>query len=315
MPHYSYNICGMSIESAHPLLGLSPVDAEDPDYAFKVCASGSAPECSWLRHFEVTNGKPWLSVAGRENDFHLRFPDLGHFHANTAAKEIRCYREADTPIESIVHLFLDMVMPLVLSQQGRLVLHAGAVSVFGNIIAFLGETGQGKSSITASFGLKGYPVVTDDCLVVDKKNETPWGVPLYPGLRLWPDAVLAIFGDDLSLPDVAHYTNKQRLGPGADVLTFRSEPGPLGGMYVLSAKSGNRDDRSVTIDPLTPREAFMELVKHPYRLGLDNREWLKEEFQALGRLVNSLAVRRVTYPRNYGLLPKVCEAILEDLGK
>jgi hypothetical protein len=84
-------------------------------------------------------------------------------------------------------------------------------------------------------------------------------------------------------------------------------------MYVLSAKSGNRGDRSVTIDPLTPREAFMELVKHPYRLGLDNREWLKEEFQALGRLVNSLAVRRVTYPRNYGLLPKVCEAILEDL--
>ena len=35
--------------------------------------------------------------------------------------------------------------------------------------------------------------------------------------------------------------------------------------------------------------------------------------QILGRLANSLAVRRISYPRDYALLPDVHEAILADL--
>ena len=75
-----------------------------------------------------------------------------------------------------------------------------------------------------------------------------------------------------------------------------------------------KDNRTITIDPLSPREAFMELVKHPYRLGLNPREKLRGEFQTLGRLVNSLAVRRICFPRDYALLPDVHEAILADLN-
>ena len=83
---------------------------------------------------------------------------------------------------------------------------------------------------------------------------------------------------------------------------------------MLSARQKNKDDSTVTIDPLGPREAFMELVKHPYRLGLNTRERLREEFQTLGRLVNSLAIRRIVYPRDYALLPDVHATILADLG-
>lgn len=208
-----------------------------------------------------------------------------------------------------------MVMPLIQSQQGMLVLHAGAVSVSGKIIAFLGETGQGKSSLTASFGLNGQPVVTDDCLVVDEKTGTLTGLPLYPGLRLWPDTVTALFGSSLTLPPVAHYTDKQRLGPDNGAMPFHSEPAPLGAMYVLNAKTQTADDRSITIDRLRPRQAFMELMKHPYRLGIDHHDRLQEEFRSLGRVVNSLKIRRITYPRDYALLPKVYNAILKDLNQ
>lgn len=251
---------------------------------------------------------------GKNADFHLRFSKLAHFSVSGTHKEICCYCKPDVPQESIVHLLLDMVVPLLLSQQDRLVLHAGAVSISGKIIAFLGETGQGKSSITASFGQKGFPVVTDDCLVVEDKGTYPVCIPLYPGLRLWPDAVSALFGDDLSLPAVAHFTDKRRLGPEKGLLTFSADPGPLGRIYVLSARQKKKDDSTVTIEPLAPREAFMELVKHPYRLGLNTRERLREEFQNLGRLVNSLAIRRIVYPRDYALLPEVHAAVLADLG-
>jgi hypothetical protein len=310
----TYNICGLSIKSDISVPQLSPADGKEPDYAFNVLTTGSAPVCRWRRHFSLPDGKPWMSVGGRNADFHLRFSKLAHFRVSGSEKEICCYCKSDIPLESIVHLFLDMVVPLVLSQQDRMVLHAGAVMISGKIIAFLGETGQGKSSITASFGQKGFAVVTDDCLVVEDTERHHICTPLYPGLRLWPDAVLALFGDDLSLPAVAHYTDKRRLGPEKGLLIFCSEPGPLDQIYVLSTQQKKKDNRTITIDPLSPREAFMELVKHPYRLGLNPRERLRGEFQTLGRLVNSLAVRRICYPRDYALLPDVHEAILADLN-
>jgi len=302
------------MESDTPIPQLSPVDGNGPDLVFKVSTTGIAPVCPWKRHFILPNGQPWMSVGGKNADFHLRFSKLAHFSVSSTEKEICCYCRPDVPLESIVHLLLDMVVPLLLSQQGRLVLHAGAASIYGKIIAFLGETGQGKSSITASFGQKGFPVVTDDCLVVEDKGRYPVCIPLYPGLRLWPDAVSALFGDDLSLPAVAHFTDKRRLGIEKGLLTFSGNPGPLKRIYVLSARQKKKDDSTVTIDPLGPREAFMELVKHLYRLGLNTRKRLREEFQTLGRLVNSLSVRRLCYPRDYALLPDVHEAILADLG-
>jgi hypothetical protein len=127
--------------------------------------------------------------------------------------------------------------------------------------------------------------------------------------------VLALFGDNLSLPAVAHYTDKRRLGPEKGRLIFRSEPGPLDRIYVLSAQQEKKDNRTITINSLSPRDAFMELVKHPYRLGLNPREKLRTEFQTLSRLVNSLAVRRIRYPQDYALLPDVHEAILADLNE
>ena len=83
---------------------------------------------------------------------------------------------------------------------------------------------------------------------------------------------------------------------------------------MLAAQPKKKGHRTITIDPIAPREAFMELVKHPYRLGLNPREKLRGEFQTLGRLVNSLAVRRICFPRDYALLPDVHEAILADLN-
>jgi hypothetical protein len=310
----TYNICGLSIKSDIPIPQLPPADGKEPDYALKVLTTGSAPVCRWKLHFSLPNGKPWMSVGGRNADFHLRFSKLAHFSVSGSEKEICCYCKSDFPLESIVHLFLDMVVPLLLSQQDRMVLHAGAVMISGKIIAFLGETGQGKSSLTTSFGQKGFAVVTDDCLVIENKEGHPIGTPLYPGLRLWPEAVLALFGDDLSLPPVAHYTDKRRLGPEKGLLIFCPEPGPLDRIYVLSAQQEKKDNRTITIDSLSPRDAFMELVKHPYRLGLNPREKLRTEFQTLSRLVNSLTVCRIRYPRDYAALPDVHEAILADLN-
>lgn len=311
----TYDICGLTIKSELPIPLLLPSDGPKPDYEFKLLTSARAPACRWKHHFKLPDGRPWMSVAGLPSDFHLSFPKLAHFSVSAAAKEICCYCKSEISPVTLLHLFLDLLMPLILSQQEKLVLHAGAVMISGKVIAFIGGTGQGKSSITASFGQKGFPVVADDCLVIEDKGRHRICTPLYPGLRLWPDAVFELFGGDLILPAVAHYTEKRRLGPDTGLLDFCREPGPLEHMYVLSTRPERKYGQAVTIDPLSPREALMELVKHPYRLGLNPRQRLKHEFEAIGRLANSLAVSRLYYSRDYALLPEVHGAILADLDQ
>jgi hypothetical protein len=314
MPHYSYTICGLSIESDIPLPELSTDNgSRDPDYRFEAFTPGNAPSCRWLHHYTLSNRKPWLSLAGEGGNYHLRFPELAHFHVSTLAKAIRCYPVPGIPLTTITHLFLDIVIPLVLSQQASLVLHASGVLISGKMIAFLGETGQGKSTITAGLGQRGFPVVTDDCLVVEEKEGQFLGVPLYPSLRLWPEALSALFGNTPKLPRVAHYTDKIRVRMSEDLLCFSVMSGPLYRIYILARHDDVNREPAITIDPLSPRDAFMALVKHPYRLEIGIRERLRKEFDVIGRVVNSIDVHCMSYPRDYALLPNVCETILADL--
>jgi len=311
---FSYTICGLSFKSDIPFPELSGDNGgKEPDYIFKAHTPGNPPSCPWLHHYKQPNGKSWLSLGGESTDYHLRFPELAHFHVKTHKKEIHCYRSAGIPWESITHLFLDIVIPLALSQQASLVLHASAVLISGQMIAFLGETGQGKSTITASLGQHGFPVVTDDCLVIEEKEGQFLGIPLYPSLRLWPETLSALFGDRPQLPRVAHYTDKKRLGMGEDLLRFSPAARPLHRIYILVQQSNTENGHGVTIDPLSSRDAFMALIKHPYRLEIGIHGRLRQEFDTIGRVVNSIEVRRMSYPREYALLPKVCETILKDL--
>jgi len=316
MPQYPYHICGLSIDSDIPLTELSTNNGRrTPDYRFEAFTPGKAPSCRWLHHYSLSNTTPWLSMAVEGIGYHLRFNELAHFHVNKATKAIHCYPMPDIPLTTITHLFLDIVIPLVLSQQASLVLHASAVSISGKMIAFLGGTGQGKSTITTSLGQKGYPVVTDDCLVIEEEGNNFLGIPIYPSLRLWPEVVSALFDPTPRLPRVAHYTDKMRLGLREDLLRFSDLPRSLHRIYVLNRYPETEMTQDILIDTLSPRDAFMETVKHPYRLEIDIRQILQKEFNVLGRLVNSIDIRRIRYPRDYALLPNVCEAILEDLKK
>ena len=201
MSLYTYTICGLSIDSDIPILELPAENGSgESDYTFMAHTQENPPSCNWLHHYTQADMTPWLSLAGEDTNYHLRFPELAHFHVSAQAKAIQCYPMPGTPLTTITHLFLDIVLPLILSRQAGLVLHGGAVLIAGQMIAFLGETGQGKSTIAASLGQQGFPVVTDDCLVVEEREGQFFGNPLYPSLRLWPEAISALFGDRPDCP-------------------------------------------------------------------------------------------------------------------
>lgn len=54
--------------------------------------------------------------------------------------------------------------------EGRLLLHAGAVERDGRVIVIAGDSGQGKSTLTAALLQRGYSYVTDELVAIDPSN-------------------------------------------------------------------------------------------------------------------------------------------------
>ena len=147
---------------------LKPSDNPDCGLRFVMSAQRApAPSGEPIQQWELPEGCVWLSMSRVEGGYQLRFPGLATFHVSARAETVRCWPHPGTPGNTVRHLFLDQVMPLVLSLAGRTVLHASAVSTGNGAIAFSGESGRGKSTLAGAFVNHGASLMTDDCLLLD----------------------------------------------------------------------------------------------------------------------------------------------------
>ena len=90
---------------------------------------------------------------------------------------------------------------------------------------------------------------------------------------------------------------------------------PVRRIYVLGRAEPSARSGAATISAVTPREAFIELVKHTYRLDLDDRSRLRDEFDSIGRIAARPAlVYRLAVPRDLSELPAVHAVILDHCG-
>jgi len=257
--------------------------------------AGGSPDCVLeLRHgpirerstgrrraLRLPNGTISMTIGRCRSGFLVRFPGLAVFLVSRDGQRVSCARRRGTRPTIVSHLFLAQVLPRALSQRGRLVLHASAVATEHGAVAFLGAAGQGKSTLSASFVGRSFPLLTDDGLLLD----------------------------------VAHRTGKKRLTVDRGPWMFSRQPVPVRRMYVLGRAKATAHSRAVTITALTPREAFIELVKHTYRLDLDDRIRLRDEFDSISRIAaRPSLIYRLAFRRDLSRLPAVQAAILEHCG-
>jgi hypothetical protein len=302
------------VESSFPL-GVATVDRGAPDcVVFFSCTKAHESDANqWFHHITGASDKPWMSRAKQGPSYVLRFHGLIDFLISGDGTVVCGHPRPGTTPDTIRHLFLDQVMPRVISHRGRLVLHASAVLTPQGVIAFLGDTGRGKSTLMASFCRHGFPGVADDCLILEEEEGKLFAIPSYSGLRLWPDTISALFGNEQQYPRVAHYTRKKRVSPDDGLLPSCTDRVPLRRLYVLPSPEALGDHRTITIEELSPREAVMALVGSVYRLDITDREKLTREFEALSQLAGSLGLWRLAIPRDFALLPTVQETVLKHL--
>ncbi|MHB1582438.1 MAG: hypothetical protein ACYC0E_01625 [Acidimicrobiales bacterium] len=126
----------------------------------------------------VVNGVPSYTFARRPNGSVARFYGLADFEIDPTNRRIVYHRDPATDPEFVAILLAGSMAAYLLSAAGRLVLHASAVEVDRAAVAFVGWSGQGKTTLATLLCAEGCRLVTDDVLPVDVTSD---GVSCIPG--------------------------------------------------------------------------------------------------------------------------------------
>lgn len=311
-----YRACNLVLETDTPLADVPRCEDGEPQCWFSISSdSWSAPrEGEWVHDFCTPGGTTWISVWRLGAFYMLRFPDLADFVISNQGDEVRAYPAPGVPEITIRHLLLGQVLPFVLSRRGDVVLHASAVVSPVGAIAFLGASGQGKSTLTASLTQRGLPLLADDCLLVQGDERGFAALPGYGGIRLWPDSIAELYHRSPDLAPVAHYTDKLVVRPSNDGLGPMAEPVELRRIYLLDPIADSDSECQVAITPMSQQEGFINYLKHSYRLDPHDRPALATEFSRLTQLAAAHLLFRLTYPRNFLRLRDVEDTVLADCG-
>lgn len=298
----SYRFGDLILASEFPCTQLPAVDAA-PDCTF-VLRRGRAWRPHWEQAWPAVGGEVAL-VGAREGDaYRLGVPGVAVFSIDATATRIAGAAEGDASAETIEHLLVDQVLPRLLAHRGRLVLHAGGLLTPFGAVAFIGESGMGKSTLCSALARAGHRVLGDDGLVVRPRPDgAPDVLATYPGLRLLPESLHELHGADVPTTPVASGRPKRRVAIGGG-----AGPAPLRAIYALA------ESRDVQIHHVRGVDAIMTLVTSSFHLHWNDPVRSRDHFERVAATVHEVPVRRLGYPRDFAALPRVVSAVIEDLA-
>jgi hypothetical protein len=257
--------------------------------------------------------KEWFSRAGLpDGSDYLRWSGLFEFLVSADGRRIACRELNGASPESFQTYLLGQVLSFALLKQGFEPLHATSVVIDEEAVAFLGNCGYGKSSLGAAFLQEGYPLLTDDLLVLKEKGDRFVAYPGPPRIKLFPEIAGNVLGDRVTGTPMNNDTSKLVIPLGPDEAVSPECAFPLRAIYILRPPASLHSPR-IVIRQLSPRRAFLALVKNTFNAIVVDPERLKRQFVLAGRLATTVPVKSLSYPRRLKRLPAVREAVRSDL--
>jgi hypothetical protein len=306
-----YRYADVTVRSTLPLAELSPltrVGVGSSEISFDQLASPRERAAEdWIHHWKTGDGAPVLSLARIGEGYLLRFPGLADFAISADGGRIGAWPTGETDAETLRHLLLDQVLPRLLAHKRRLVLHAGAIRAGTRAIAFVSESGGGKSTLTASFHEAGCPLLSDDGLMLTRGEGGVLALPTYHSLRLWPEALAGLLAEAPAMAPMAHYSSKRRVFV-EDSVDGADRPVPLAALYVLvpEAEAGG----ATSLSRLSQREACMAIIGNAFQLDVTDRRRAAGLLAAAGDIAEHLPAFALSFPRDFACLPEVRAAIV-----
>lgn len=231
-------------------------------------------------------------------------PGAGAFHVRRGAEIV--IDAMPTADERAIRLaVVGPLLGVILSQRGRFVLHASAVSIDGHAVAFTGPSGRGKSTLVAALARAGHPLIADDMTVIDLDGRFPAVKPGFPRVKLWPDSAEALEHDVEGLPLIHPERTKRSLIVPAAVTPTEI---PLRRCYLIE------DADRESVGEISGSECVLSLVGLTYQAS-----WMHESGSSGSNLLHCAAlarsgvVRRLRRRRSFHALPEVIRFIEADV--
>ena len=297
------------------MLNLHPDSQARTSHCYKVAGQflGSTLEFSRLKYFEVQDAQ---ESKIDPSDFHrlatthpslLRYAGEAPFAGRTRRLELyvdgvharividgaNAYRVdtakrlavcclPDPASDLALELLLGPVAVLFFEALERYFLHAACVATSDGLLAFIAESGVGKSTLSASAG-DDWQQVADDVIAIDAQAK--FIVADYPQLKL-PNAI----------------------SPAAQKMADQELP--LAGIVRLSPIEAEQ----ISINRMAPAHALLQVIRHTVGAKLFDAEQLKRHMQFAQRVAHQYPMWECSYPRDMNNLAEVRQQICKAVA-
>jgi hypothetical protein len=279
-------------DASRVLAEVSFVDGDDHDFARFVAGR--------------TVGDSFVFEEAVDGTAYLRWPRFYEFAVAADGSRIAC-RPLDGCDVSVLQNFLfGQALAVALVRQGIEPLHAAALVMGDAAVAFLGDCTYGKSTLLASFTDAGYRALTDDMLILDRRDGGLYAMPGGGRVKLQPDSARLFFDDGAGI----------RLTPSTQKRAFTFDDSkqqrasaPLRLLYLLPTPAERDDARAIEIRPVSPAAIVPALVANTFTTHMVSRERLARQFEHATAVASRVDAFQLYYPTGLDHLPAIRRAI------
>lgn len=238
---------------------------------------------------------------------HLETPSDVSFTFSPDGSDACCVAPVGTDPGLLEAMAVGPLFSFLVWLRGGQALHASAVLVDGQAVAFCGVSGAGKSTTAAQFVRLGHPLITDDVMAWRWDGNACLVQTGPTRVKLWPDSAAVVQSEAVGgLPRVYGQVDKRIVNMSADAALGTSGH-PLSCIHLLTPGAERVRD-------LSAAEAFVALKEHCRDDSILPSELRARQFEELARLVRSVPVRRVPAHTGLDRLEEFSRSLLDGIG-
>jgi len=252
----NYLFFGQWINSEITLPGIDPIQhTEELSHPINL-AWGKVPEGLENPPLEQ---KPFSTFNDKE--FLYRIPNVAHYYISNGNEII--IEPISENVTEVLLFFYSNALAAVLFQRNLIPFHASGVKINNNqIILFPAPSRTGKSTTAIFLEKKGYPVFSDDTVLLEVKDGKCFATPSYPIMRLWENSI--------KVSEQYETEDGYELRPGMNKFgiplgdKFSHHKMEVAALVFLDIKTND-----LKIEALKTKEVFLHLGNNVYR-----KQWI-----------------------------------------
>ena len=249
-------------------------------------------------------------------EFLLWIPGVAGYYVR-GGRDVVVQPEPGAPELDVRAYLLSNIFAALCHQRQLLPLHAGAVRTARGVVAFLGISGAGKSSLVAFLSRRGYPVVCDDICLIDPTAPVELRVhPVAHWLKLWR-STLEVLGEQPD-PGMRTFTEDDKYRVAQD---YDPAPLPLSEIVVLGATDPRENPpvgpgiSAAVFRELSPAQAIQSMLRLTYQSWMvRGTGQTAAYFERCGKALEGVRAFAMERPWGFAAMDATLNALEEHLA-